>query len=319
MRDDSLITYREMKEKFLSRIRNRNTKLLYGRSLERYVKHLYKYAPGLHPLTGSWRDLRDVAEDWAFTLTVTIKPASARSMLSGVSAFYSWLMKEEYVEFEKNPAKDIPLWDDEPPKEMRFPDEALADSFERCLFKDATSGSLVNRRNWLMFRFLSEGGFRASELCNVKLEDVELVSGKTRITNGKGGRARTTMVLAETGKFLAEFVADYSLEDEDYIFMPRYMYAWASEKKRLKTSGVKPISVDILSNMLRDSAIRHNYTDKEVDKLKRPHGFRHLWAVRHVEANTHYSSLMLMAGWRSMAMLLKYISHAAPGMKAIER
>jgi integrase len=317
--DTSIIKYREMKEKFIRSRRSQRTKEEYSRSLQSYITHFRKYAPELHPFWSTYRDVRDIIEDWVFTMTTKVTPTSARAYLAAVSSFYSFLIKEEFVDLVKNPARGIDIWDDGPPRDMQFPDAELADRFERCLAADAESGTLVDMRSWLLYRFLTEGGFRASELCNIQLKDVETETGRVRIVNGKGGRSRTTIVLVETGRMLAEFANTYHLEEEDYIFMSSNMYAWETKRKRSKDKGVKPISRCLLADMLKTRAREHKFTDKEVDKLKRPHGYRHLWAVRQVDAGTHYSSIMLMGGWRSMTMLLRYIQHASPGLVAIER
>ena len=69
--------------------------------------------------------------------------------------------------------------------------------------------------------------------------------------------------------------------------------------------------------LLKKAAERHGFDAKEVKLLQRPHGYRHLWAVRHVKAGTSHIYIMLMAGWKNMTMLEHYISYASFDVKAV--
>jgi len=316
--DSSILAWTDMKRSFLKRISNENTKRLYSRSLTIYRQFLQKYDKDLHPVTGDYRSLRTAIEDYSFSATTKVKASTVEVRVAAISSFYKWLIGEDFIHI-KNPAKGIKIWNDDPPRVPMFPDAELADKLEGCLHQDAEGGQLTRRRDWLMFRFLSEGGFRASELCNIKLRDVDVLSGKVAITRAKGNKTRITAVLLETVQALEEFASEYSLQPEDYIFMAGYQYTWDEERKRHWRTGIKPISVDALKKMLREGATRHGFSEKEVKRLQSPHGFRHLWAVRQVEAGTNHVYIMLMGGWTNMNMLQYYINHASFEVQAVAR
>jgi integrase len=313
-------TWIALTERFLMRLKNEHTRAQYQAALVKYQEHLKAYDENLDPLTGDFRMLRDAIEDWAFSSTSRVKASTVASWLTVVRGFYKYVIDEDLVEeLVKNPARSIQVWDDDPPRRLIFPDAELADRFELCLRKDAESGILHQRRDWLMFRFLTEGGFRASELCRIKLEDVDFVTGKVFIPQAKGDKNRTTAILVETCEHLSEFVRDFRVRREDYIFMPHLQYAWRQKQRRLVKSGATPISVDALQKMLKQGAIRHGFSEQEVKLLRRPHGYRHLWAVRHVAAGTGQMFIMLMGGWKSVDMLKYYINHGSLEVQAVAR
>ena len=51
--------------------------------------------------------------------------------------------------------------------------------------------------------------------------------------------------------------------------------------------------------------------------VRKPHGFRHLWAVKQVAAGTPHILIMLMGGWEDVRMLKYYINHASFEIKAV--
>jgi site-specific recombinase XerD len=317
------VTWREMEKLFLSRKKNKNTRALYESSLDSYRKHIKTYDKKIHPLNASYRELRNVIEDWVFMNTATMKASSARTRLTGVSAFYSFLIDEEYIDLVRNPASRISVWEDEPPKALEHPSEELANRFEACLRQDAAGGDIRHVRNWLMLRVLMESGVRCAELLDLCPESI-MESAKIRVSRGKGNKVRNTAVLPETARLLTQFAADCKLKPRERLFMPAYKYKWMPYERTKVLRKTGEARAEHMTSygtrlMLKTAAERHGFDEKEVKLLQRPHGYRHLWAVRHVKAGTNHIYIMLMAGWKNMDMLEYYISYASFDIKAVEK
>lgn len=96
-----------------------------------------------------------------------------------LSPFFTWAVREEYL--DRNPMKLIPM-----PTAEDVPPRVLSNDELARLFRATQGNGYRPRRNHAILRLMSEvGGPRRSEICNLKVDDIDwgaslvTVSGKT--------------------------------------------------------------------------------------------------------------------------------------------
>ena len=123
-----------------------------------------------------------VARFYTATLHENYSPKSIARKISSVRSMYKFLVKEDIL--EENPFLDIEL----PKQEKRLPKFIYPEEIE-SIFKSIDTSTPLSVRNYLILEFLYGTGVRVSELCNVKLNDIDYYQN-TCIIHGKGSKDR---------------------------------------------------------------------------------------------------------------------------------
>lgn len=128
--------------------------------------------------------------------------------------FFKYLHSREYI--DKNPAEalePIKIKDvDKKKRETLTVDEALK-MIDRIVKNSIPS---LKYRNKLIFLTFVLCGLRVSELCNLKVEDVDL-KNKTIFVKGKGGKIREVPLFEEMVKDFKKYFKD-RIHDSEYVF-----------------------------------------------------------------------------------------------------
>lgn len=118
------------------------------------------------------------------------------------------------------------------------------------------SGSMLQRRNLAMVRLMLNAGLRSQEVCDLRVSDLSLPSGKL-LVRGKGGRQRIVW-----------------LSDDDLTFIKSYLEA-ARPSGTLFTTGT---GAKILTRYLR-SVMAQARSKSGLIKPSPPHLLRHTFAT----------------------------------------
>jgi len=228
-------------------------------------------------------------------------PLSAKSLRNvyiALRAFYSWLSKEFKL---PNPAKEIT-----PPKFPQhviqtFSKEDLEKLIKSCVYsreaKTDDRKSFVMRRpsanrDQAIILTLLDTGLRATELCSLTVEDVDLKTGKVNIRHGigggaKGGKGRVTYL----GKVARKAVWRYLATRED-----------GSDPKAplFISAGARPFTRDILRILVRRLGERAGLTHVH------PHKFRHTFAITYLRSGGDVFTLQSLLGHGSLDMVRHY-------------
>src|SRR3954452_9016810 len=149
----------------------------------------------------------------------------------------------------------------------------------------------LGRRDEVILRLLLDTGVRVSELCGLKLEDVDL-DREVAYVIGKGSRPRAVPFGARTGQAI------------DRYLRVRALHARASSPKLLL--GLRgAMTVDGVREVLE---VRGRQAG--VDGVH-PHRFRHTFAHRWLAGGGQERDLMMLTGWRSDEMLSRYAASTA--------
>lgn len=158
-----------------------NTLTSYKEDLDNLVDFLKREGFG-ELLTVSKR----VARFYVATLHESYSPKSIARKISSVRSFYNFMMREELL--KENPFTDVEL----PKKEKKLPKFIYPEEIEN-LFSVFDIRKPLDKRDRLILEFLYGTGVRVSELCSIKIRDIDMYENLVLI-HGKGNKDRLVPV-----------------------------------------------------------------------------------------------------------------------------
>lgn len=186
------------------------------------------------------------------------KGTSIGRKISSLRTFYSYLYDENKI--DKNIFKYISV----PKKEKRLPKYVTNDEVN-AIFKIPDISSPLGQRNRLILELLYGGGLRVSELCNIKVKDIDIDNKTIRIL-GKGSKERIVFYGNTCKEILELYLSDgrnilLNKKNNDYLIIGAY-----KKDKPLTTRSVQLI----LNNVIEKASINKKVT---------PHTLRHTFAT----------------------------------------
>ena len=138
-----------------------------------------------------------------------------------ISAFFTWLLDEELI--NKNPCRPIaPI---RFAKEVKLPFSAVE--------IDAIRLACKNKKERAIIEFLLASGVRVSELCSIRLSDINFDTLAVIVREGKGSKQRTVYINELANKHLVEYLTDRNVSG-DYLF-------YNKKREKLNPGGVRHI------------------------------------------------------------------------------
>jgi integrase/recombinase XerD len=223
---------------------------------------------------------------------------SIRNIYIAFSAFFRWAKDEFYIPSpmvniptpKSTSPETIPLTKDEIERLLKvcdLCDEAKTDQRRKFTMRRATT-----RRDRSIILVLLDTGLRASELCSLSVEDVELKSGKVIVRHGlsggsKGGKGRTVFLGKTARKAVWRYLVDR--EDGEEPYAPLFT-----------TKSNRPLNKGALLQVIRalgaKAGIKHCY----------PHRFRHTFAITYLRSGGDLFTLKSLLGHSSLDMVEHY-------------
>lgn len=137
-----------------------------------------------HERNGATTVDRDTVRAWiADMLDDGAAAATARIRQQAVKSYAAWLLTED--EIDANPLDGLA-----PPKLSVKVTEALSDEQVAAMIAACKGGTLADRRDEALIRFMAETGTRAAETVGLLVADVDLVARTAVVRKGKGGDGR---------------------------------------------------------------------------------------------------------------------------------
>lgn len=151
-------------------------------------------------------------------------------------------------------------------------------------------------REWAMVLLAYKHGMRASEICNLRLSDIDLKNASVVVTRLKGS-LRTTQALAEHRgepllnelKALREWLRERQSDGSDYLFT-------SQKGGRLHRSQ--------FFRLFRDVARQAGLAPEK----QHPHVLKHSLASHLVQANVNLALVKQQLGHKSIGSTMRYIS-----------
>ena len=251
-------------------------KALSANTLEAYihdVEKLFDYLgeQDIHPKDVTLENLEN------FLATLHDKDIRARSqarILSGIRAFYRYLVLDGYIE------ADPTLLLESPKIGMKLP-EVLSIKEIDTLINAIDLDKREGKRNRAIIETLYSCGLRVSEACNLKLSDLYLNEGFIKV-EGKGNKQRLVPIsdraIAEITNYLTER-AEIEIKPghEDYLFVSAHL------KKRMSRITMFHIIKELAEQV-------------GLKKTISPHTFRHSFATHLLEGGANLRVIQSMLG-----------------------
>ena len=213
---------------------------------------------------------------------------SQARMLSGVKAFYKYLVTEEVITQDPTERLEAPKLGRKLPDTLSFPEiESILATFDLS--------TLDGLRDRAMLELLYSSGLRVSELTGLQVTDLFAEIGFLRVM-GKGSKERFVPIGREALKFLRTYQADVrgkrrskdgntttieiKPEHENFIF--------------LNQRG-KPISRVWVFLTIKEAVAKAG-----INKTVSPHTFRHSFATHLIEGGADLRAVQEMLGHESI-------------------
>lgn len=221
---------------------------------------------------------KDIKEFLVWINELGMTPSSQARVLSGIKAFYKYLMLEDLLKID--PSVLI-----ETPKLGRKLPDTLSLIEINNLLDTIDAGTPEGMRNKAMLETLYACGLRVTELVNLKISDIHLEIDFLKVT-GKGDKERFVPLGSSAKKFIKIYKDEIRVHvpikkgEEDILFLNR-------RGKRL--------SRVMIFNIIKSLAIKAN-----IKKSISPHTFRHSFATHLVEGGADLRAVQEMLGHESI-------------------
>lgn len=148
----------------------------------------------------------DVQRYLGYLLMNNRKASYVDGIRQTLSAFYGWANKKMLM--QTNPMDMVDKVSCHKEQEQPFSSTDVA-----------TMRDVTNVRDRAVIEFLLSTGARVSELCNVKLSDVDFTTGSVKIVEGKGGKSRIVYLTPVALKYVKEYLSQYGLHETLFVGM----------------------------------------------------------------------------------------------------
>jgi integrase/recombinase XerD len=233
----------------------------------------------------------------SFLAAQTVSKKTVLNYHTGLAALWTWATRFEYAATHVVHQVEPP--DPEKRAIVPFDEEEVRRLLEALTYtkpytrpgKRATRHKLPDAdRNRAIILLLLDTGIRATELCELKINEVDL---KIRylVPFGKGDKERVLPFSARTGQAIFKYLANYRRESR-------------ANEPLFATSNGRALDRDELYKLLKSAGKRADINDVH------PHRFRHTFAITYLRNGGDAYTLQAMLGHTSMDMVKTYLAIA---------
>jgi len=207
-----------------------------------------------------------------------LSPHSQARMLSGIKAFYSFLLYEEIIDEDPTAVFEMPKLDRKLPDTLNVNE---IDSIIGAIDMSTPEGT----RNRAILEVLYSSGLRVSELVNLRMNNLYFDIGFMRI-RGKGNKERLVPIGKVAIKYLQIYIGQTRSEVkikpgfENYVFLNR---------------RGKNLSRVMIFTIIKDLSKK-----TQIQKRVSPHTFRHSFATHLIEGGADLRAVQEMLGHESI-------------------
>lgn len=148
------------------------------------------------------------------------------------------------------------------------------------IFDSVDTSTIKGRRNLTLLVLLYDTAARASEIINLKMENIRLEENRIVLT-GKGNKQRVVPIMEQTKELLVNYIKENNIEN-GYLF---------------QRNG-KPMN----ERFIRDIVKNYNQLDKQIS----PHTFRHTRAVHLLDKGVNIVYIQELLGHASIITAMEY-------------
>jgi len=243
----------------------------------RDVKKFADYAINLE-LSELKIERKDISNFLVLLKKSNISARSQARIISGIKAFYKYLILEDYIKY--NPTDLV----ESPKIGFRLPDTLSLIEIDK-LISAIDLSQKHGERNRSILETLYSCGLRVSELINLQLSNINFNENYIKIT-GKGNKQRLSPISGKALKYLSIYVnevrvhIDIKKGNSDFVF--------------LNNRGAK------LSRVMIFLIIKKLAEKIGLNKKISPHTFRHSFATHLIEGGADLRAVQEMLGHSSI-------------------
>jgi integrase/recombinase XerD len=259
----------------LERSLSTNSIEAYTRDVEKLADYVSREFPSQSPLELELEHLRRFVTALA---KLEISPYSQARIISGIKAFYRFLMYEDRIKEDPAQLLEAPKLGRKLPDTLSFPEvEALLEAIPL--------GEPEGHRNRAMLEVLYSSGLRVSELVELKKSQVFTEVGFLKVV-GKGNKER----LVPIGKAALHHLKLY----EEHVRSQQTPARGHEEYVFLNRRGQK------LTRVMVFLIIKKTAAQAGIKKNISPHTFRHSFATHLIEGGADLRAVQEMLGHESI-------------------
>ena len=249
-------------------------------SIQAYIRDVKKFAN--YAILLKLNELKITRENISnFLISLkeeNISPRSQARIISGIKAFYKYLIMEDYI--QSNPTELI----ESPKIGLKLPDTLSIIEIDR-LISSIDLSTLQGERNRAILETLYSCGLRVSELINLQLSNVNFKEGYLKVI-GKGDKDRLAPIGGKALKYLYIYISNIRNNQkikkghEDFVFLNN------------RGSKLTRVMIFIIIQKLAEKI--------GLKKKISPHTFRHSFATHLIEGGADLRAVQEMLGHESI-------------------
>ncbi|MCB8541214.1 tyrosine-type recombinase/integrase [Faecalibacillus sp. TM498] len=225
-----------------------------------------------------------------------LKYKTIKRKIASVKAFYSYLEYEEIIDY--SPFNKIKTKIKEPKLLPKTIQKDYIDKIIHLLLKDLKNSKTefqkkISLRNITLISVMFSTGIRVSELCNIKLKDIDLLEKKLKIF-GKGSKERILYLGNSNVVQLCQMYLTYNntCKKNEYFFLNKF-------NKKLSEQTVRILLKKIESEL-------------ELSTHITPHMFRHTFATTLLEKGVDIRYIQNILGHSSISttQIYTYVTYS---------
>ena len=249
-------------------------------SVQAYIRDVKKFANYAIPIELSELKVTrlDISNFLAQIYQEDISARSQARIISGIKAFYKYLIMEDYLKI--NPTELI----ESPKIGLKLPDTLSLIEIDKLIAAVDLSNK-QGERNRAILETLYSCGLRVSELVNLQLSNIHFKEGYLKVS-GKGDRERLAPIGGRAIKYLTMYINEVRNHqiikkgNEDFVF--------------LNNRGAKLTRVMIF--LIIQKLTKRIGLKKKIS----PHTFRHSFATHLIEGGADLRAVQEMLGHESI-------------------
>lgn len=258
-----------------------NTVQNYTMDIQKLVDFLLARSLPLSPLDIE----QEILSQFIYELAKQVKPRSQARVLSGLKAFFTYLVLEDYR--SDNPTDLI-----ESPKIGRKLPDTLSENEIDALINAIDLSKPEGHRNKALLETLYGCGLRVSELVALRISDLYFEEDFIKVT-GKGQKQRLVPLSPMTQKYITQYIEEQRVH---ITIAPEF-----SDTLFLNRRG-KQLSRAMIFTIIKQLAKKIG-----MDKKVSPHTFRHSFATHLLQNGADLRAIQQMLGHESITTTEVYV------------
>ena len=249
-------------------------------SIESYLRDINKLADYCRDIKKNEKSVttKDIRNFISHLVSEKISPRSQARIISGIKAFYKYLILEDYI------TDDPTLLIENPKIGLKLPEVLSVEEIE-LIISSIDLSKKQGQRNKAIIETLYSCGLRVTELINLKISNINFNDEYIKVI-GKGNKERLTPIGSNALKYIQIYVNEVRIHkkiskgNEDIVFL---------NNRGSKLSRVMIFT--LIKNILKKIGIK---------KKVSPHTFRHSFATHLIEGGADLRAVQEMLGHESI-------------------